>query len=474
MSVPSEIRRIEAEIDKAVQKLAVWKQQREFLLQELLAYYRDAIEVYFLHAAWGQLFDKAHALEVSFAAERDLHAGMLQALKWAMEFSSSTSKKKNVKPKMLKKVTELGARYESFVDALKMAKHGNAQLLLDEAKNTIKVFEGGDRTGFDSQLVSFQHRTLPVRHQFPFVEDGDQLTAKWSAGDFRSAMKALANAASKSETETLMFKMPGDPEPTPLFGRPVVFKIPQYLIDEYGHVFADILLDTTSVAPDKKWNLTSWLDVPLTGIGKDLVVVSNVPKALASAGGEDYMLRTAARTDPVQYSKVSELRHKRMIEVCKGILKEFEPQGPFFLSDPQMELDVWGKRGSTQIVLEIKSTLRPESPWEVHKRNEDVVLGVEHAFESAQRLGGATKAFLITDGYRGDYQTWEVSNRLGVPIGTIEDVPDLAKDLDSAAQVLKARAGFATGQSGGPLPNRVFQLIDWTIELIDARFPNDT
>jgi hypothetical protein len=214
--------------------------------------------------------------------------------------------------------------------------------------------------------------------------------------------------------------------------------------------------------------------IPLTLIGGSPFVVSNMAKALAGAAGNDYMLRIAARTDPVHYSTSSELRHKRLIEACKGVLRDWNPRGPFILTDPEMELDVFGNRQGRQLVLQLKSTLRPETPWEVLKRNEDVISGISHTARAISRLGESTCGFLITDGYRGDYQTWKAANAMGVPIGTIEDVADIAKDPVAAIHVLRARAGFEPLKPGGPVPLREFSLLDWTIQLIDAPFPEET
>src|SRR5260370_24171991 len=331
MPVSPEVRKIEAGIDEGIKGLSIWRPRRDSLLRALLDYYRDAIEVMFLHAAHGQLFSNSEALIESFAMERDLHAGLLQSLKWAVEFSDSNGEEAAVTPEQLHEITELGARYENFVDLLKMGQHNRVHISVSKDTQTIRVFEGGDRTGFDAQLVSFQHETLPMRHQLAAVDDHDQLTRHWSAGDFRRAIKMLAANATEKETETLVFQLPGQSEPTPLFKRPVVFDVAKEIFDEHRAVFEDMLLDPAKVAGENKWRLNAWPDVPLTLIGGSPYIVSNMAKAVVGVSGDDYMLRIAARVDPPQYSTASELRHNRMMETCKKIVKDWKPKGHFLL-----------------------------------------------------------------------------------------------------------------------------------------------
>ncbi|HEY2422526.1 MAG TPA: hypothetical protein VGH55_00385, partial [Chthoniobacterales bacterium] len=72
------------------------------------------------------------------------------------------------------------------------------------------------------------------------------------------------------------------------------------------------------------------------------------------------------------------------------------------------------------------------------------------------------------DGYRGDYQTWEVANRLGIPIGTVEDFQEIARDPVAALDLLKARAGFNSADRGGPVPDRECDLLGWKFRLVDS------
>src|SRR5260221_2323520 len=218
---------------------------------------------------------------------------------------------------------------------------------------------------------------------------------------------------------------------------------------------------TTSPSMQHKWKLRTWLDIPLTLVGTSIFGVSNEVKVLGGPAGDDYMLRIAVSVDPDQYSKASELRHKRMIEACKNARAGWNSIGPLVLAALEMELDVHGKRAEESLIFQIKSTLRPETTWEVLKRNEEVIDGISHTSKAMARIGSGTLGFLITDGYRGDYQTWELANRLGVPIGTMEDAAEIGSNPAGAAELLKARVGFNAAGLGGPVPDQEFELFGW-------------
>jgi len=186
MPVSEAVRRIEQEIDQAVRSHDLFNVQRDRLVLALLDYYRDAIEMVFCRIAHGGQFSVDGTLDVGIAIEHQLHLGMLQTLKWAMEFATVESDCFSLDPyQVVELVHEFGPAYVNFADALKMAKYDRSSIEVEEATRSITVYEGGDLTGADAQLVSYQHETLPFRTHMSFVEDGDQLTAQWTAGDFR-------------------------------------------------------------------------------------------------------------------------------------------------------------------------------------------------------------------------------------------------------------------------------------------------
>ena len=120
----------------------------------------------------------------------------------------------------------------------------------------------------------------------------------------------------------------------------------------------------------------------------------------------------------------------------------------------------------------MKSTLRPQSPWEVHKRNEDVLEGIRHTAEILGRLGGAATGIVITDGYEGDYATWKESLATGVPVARLEDLEWIAENPRAAFDVLARRAGIEPGSPPKTLPERSVDLCSWKMTLLDQVKPS--
>src|ERR1035437_2913990 len=171
-----------------------------------------------------------------------------------------------------------GPAYVNFADALKMAKYGRSSIEVEGSTRIITVYEGGDLTGADAHLVSHQHETLPFRTHLSFVEDGDQLTAQWTAGDFRRLTERLYSIATDAEKETIVSTFGGTP--APLFPRPVLVEIPD--VDEPSQQAAlqDLTLTPDRLQGTEKWGLSSWLDMPFVMIGPKRMGVSNVIKTL--------------------------------------------------------------------------------------------------------------------------------------------------------------------------------------------------
>jgi hypothetical protein len=119
-------------------------------------------------------------------------------------------------------------------------------------------------------------------------------------------------------------------------------------------------------------------------------------------------------------------------------------------------------------VIQLKSTLRPETPWEVSKRNEDIVTGIRQADAARAQLGGSVTAVVITDGYRGDYATWRVALDRRVATGTLEDLDEIARDPTHAFEILQERAGFRRAPQGEVCQDRTCDLVGWSLRLVDS------
>lgn len=472
MPVPAEMRAAETEIDRSIAALPIWKTPQETLLRMILEFYRDAIEMVFLRTAFGHQVGDSATIESSLGQEQYLHGGVLQALKWTMEFSPLCEDGPSPDAEVVHELIGLGHRYELLVDVLKMANHDRVTTAVNDAGRTITVYEGGDLTGADAQLIAYQHSTLPLYAQTPLIADDDQLTAKWTAGDFRRLANLLAAWATDLENEQVVMTLGG--KETPLLNRPVVLEIKDTHESAQQAVLEDLTLTLEKAANSSKWRLTSWRDIPLVMVGSRRLAVSNIVKSLAGRACDDYMLRVAARVDSNQYSKVSGLRENRMIELCRATLEThgWAVRPRLKLTDPPRELDLYATKEGGHLVVQLKSTLRPETPWEVLNRNKELLKGIEHTAEAVHRFPAGTIGIVVTDGYRGDYNTWAQALACGVMVGTMQDVDDIARDPMSAHVFLKSRAGFDERAERSPAPDRQLELAGWTLRLIDAPAPS--
>jgi hypothetical protein len=255
-----------------------------------------------------------------------------------------------------------------------------------------------------------------------------------------------------------------------MFKRPVVFEAPDPPA-RLRNIQEDLTLNQRKIDCGMKWKLSCYEDCPLVQIGSTTFAISSVIKALASV--DDYMLRVAALVDREQYEKVSGLREERMVAQCRCALDGlgWHVQPHFRLSAPEREIDVYSAKGGRDLVIQLKSTLRPHSPWEVYKRNSDVLKGINHTAEVLPRFRKGALGFVVTDGYEGDYATWARSLETCVPVATLQDLDMIAGNPDGAFQILKERAGI-TGRPGSkPVSERDAEICGWRIRLVDTPKP---
>jgi hypothetical protein len=238
-------------------------------------------------------------------------------------------------------------------------------------------------------------------------------------------------------------------------------------------VFDDLVMPAI-MSPDVKWKLVSMLETPIVPVGGRYYALSSDVKAIA--GMDDYMLRLAARLDQDQYSKASTLREGRMIEMCREAFENCQTPWTFKsrvqYRRPDQEADVVATRESTSVVLQLKSTLRPETPWEVRKRNEAVTAGIGHTKSLLERRI-ADQGFVVTDGYRGDYACWAEAIESGVAIATLSDLDVIAANPVAAVQELEKRVGIVdpAQDCGKRIPDRETELMGWILRFVDKEAP---
>jgi len=462
--VTAQVRATEQAIDNWIAGLSYWLAPRDLLLQRLLNYYRDAIEVFFAKAVHDVLFTLSTPVGV---LEDRMRAGVFQALKWTMEFCQVQGRgRANLDPKGMHRLVRLGELYEVFVDIMTSVQGDAVAIDLDLTKHLLVVHQGPDLTGFDDDLLEHQRLTNAYHSQTSFVEDSDQLTRRWTAGDFRRLARRLAFSPQVQGCAKVCLK-----NGTELFTRPTILEFPDVLDEAEQRVLEDLTLTPAMITgpsgPRDKWRLVSMLDVPFVMVGSRRLSTSDAVIAMAGPLGEDHMVRRAVQIDPDQYSTVSGLRENRMIDAIRPKLEAhgWRATPHYLLHGPDKEIDIYSVRKADGLVLQLKSLVRPMTPGEVRRRNEDIIDGINHTAEVVPRLPGAV-GFLITNGYRGDYATWEVALRRNVMIGTVEDINEIAADPIKAIDVLKSRAGFKPKPSRTPTHQPVrFRLGGWNIEL---------
>ncbi len=223
------------------------------------------------------------------------------------------------------------------------------------------MYEGGDLTGFDSQLISHQRLISSAFTHVSLTADDDQLTTKWNAGSFRSAISKIGNLA-KNACDTICCELDGQLKD--IMPRPTVVQVPESSIASEQAVLHDLTLTPDRVVGDGKWRLSSWLDTPLVMIGGQRYGLSDMLITLDMFAHNDHMLRLACLVDPAQYNKVSQRREGRMMEKCRVAFESegwsvetgIKVPGP-----PPREIDVFAHRGTNRVLVQLKSTLRPES-----------------------------------------------------------------------------------------------------------------
>ncbi len=473
MPVSEEMRLVEKEIDETIASLKIWKYARDKLLWGALNFYRNQIESLFRLRFLNQDSPKrANFLLKSLDSERQLRAGLLWFLIWTMEKSEGNTDGPTPALSKVANCVNLASKYEMLVDILKMAKYSVVTIKVDDRKKMLTVFEGGDFTGADSQMFYHQAFSLPYLHHEPLVEGADQLTSRWKASDFRTLVGQLSDLASGETSRVQKLKLK---DQIVGYRLPAIVEIAD--VDDHAQqaVIEDLTMSPETVRGRKR-QLGSWLDIPFVLIGAGRFGISDMVRTIGGEGRDEQMLRIANRVDPNQYSKVSQLREDRMAHVCDEELqkKQWSVTKHYQLLDhPPREIDVYACRGDTRLVVQLKSTLRPETPWEVYKRNDDILKGINHTACVMPRFPAPTYGFVITDGYRGDFVAWKSAIEKRVPIGILSDISEIAESPERGADMLKNRVGLRPTGSRRPIPNRQVEMLGWKINLVDAPAPSN-
>lgn len=468
--VGTDVRQVEREIDSFIKRLPIWNFKREVLLRHLMTFWRDGLELVHLKYAHAAMFQVKENLQSSLAAEHLIATGAYQAIKWAMEYARDDGLEGISDKALIDVVMTVPVPYTLLVDALKLGLHDKVEFSVDQDSKVLTIYEGGNVSGHDSAIVRRDHATVPFHKQSPLVDDADRLTTRWTAGEYRRYWHWLRSVAERAQTETIMAQARPFAPVQEIMKRSVVVEIPSPPAP-LERVQEDLTLTVAKAQSALKWKIDTWQDCPLIHIGDRVFGISAA--ILTLAGSDDYMLRAAVLNDSVQYEKVSGLREERMLRICE---KAFSEAGWTFvphhhLTNPPKEIDGYATKGGDICIVQLKSTIRPQSAWEVYKRNTDVIDGITHTAEVVRRLSEAATGIVMTDGYEGDYATWKESLATGIPVATLEDLDWIAKNPGSAFKILAERAGIERDSTPEPLAERSARLGGWTLRILDESKP---
>ena len=471
MPVPDEVRDVENEIDAEVASMPLWKNGRAAVLEGLMGTYRDSIELTFVRAMDAEVPRNINDAQTAMVQEHLLRNGALWAMKWTTKFCPEVGRDGPICPTELLDAILVGQAYDALVDVLKYGKMNLVELSVNSRSKEIVCFEGENLTGYDAEIVEHQQAVGPTHIHTSLTADGDQLTSSWCAGDYRRIVRHLAEFACSQEDQIAVRREIA----TSLDGedisvaRPTLVWLSRPSDPPDCDVFDALTMPRKMSAPFM-WQARALLETPIASCGGRFCALSSDLKAVACV--DDYMLRLAAREDEKQYNQVSGLREDRMISACLTAFAEskggWRVDSSVTLTDPHQEADIVAARSSDTLVIELKSTLRPETVWEVYKRNQDILNGLCQA-ESLVRRGVGNRGLVITDGYYGDYICWKEALRRDVAIGTLGEMAELARDPNRAIRTMLTRAGVPTGKrSGRRLPDRNVDIFGWTLRLVDA------
>ena len=343
--------------------------------------YGDGIEMIFRIHLDGELLGCADDILSPFEMEHDLRNGTFWALKWATKFCPGTGKDGAVSSKEIQEAIQAGKVYDVLVDALKADQTGLMELSADKRSKRIVCFEGKSLTGFDHAIVEHQHTVGPTRHHASLTADKDKITSEWSAGDYRRTVRKLAEFA---ECQKNLIVAPNGKTGTP---QPTLVWLNRPTEEPDCHVF-DSLTMPQETSDTFMWQSRELLETPIVNCAGHFCALSSDLKAIACL--DDYMLRLAAREDQERYNKVSGLREGHMTEIClKPLIKHgWKAESSVKFQDPDQEADIIAKRSRDAMVIELKSTLRPQAIREVNNRNEDILKGLSHVERLVQRGAG--------------------------------------------------------------------------------------
>jgi hypothetical protein len=224
--VSERVRAAESDIDDRIRRLPVWKGRKTAILRRLMNVWRNGLELAYMRFGHAAMFQNNDSFEVAVAIEQHTSVGVFWCVKWAFEYAQTSSRWKPTDEQLIELTISEGVGYQALVDSLKFATVGGVEIEVDVDSRIVTVYEGGNVSGYDHAIVARDHKSLLFHKQSPLVEDSDQLTRRWTAGEYREYWRWLRTIAETAETETVVTKAGPLGPRQEMFRRPVVFMVP--------------------------------------------------------------------------------------------------------------------------------------------------------------------------------------------------------------------------------------------------------
>ena len=161
--------------------------------------YRDGVEVAFVKALKGEVLEIADDIQKAMLQEFLLRNGAFWAMKWATNNCPEVGRDDPIWPRDRLDAIFFGQTYDTLVDVLKYYEMDLLALSINRGSKEIVCFEGENLTGYDAEIVERQQSVGPTRVHTSQTADSDQLTLRWSAGDYRRVVRQLAEFAHRQE-----------------------------------------------------------------------------------------------------------------------------------------------------------------------------------------------------------------------------------------------------------------------------------
>jgi hypothetical protein len=138
--ISEEVRAAESDIDEKIRGLPIWRSGKNRLLEGLMDFWRDGLELAYAKFGHADMFQSSESLEAAIATEHQISTGVFWCLKWTLEYASGVGAAEPISEQLVDTVIGVGAPYQILVDALKFAGAGGMEVEVDTNERVLKVY----------------------------------------------------------------------------------------------------------------------------------------------------------------------------------------------------------------------------------------------------------------------------------------------------------------------------------------------